>query len=623
MGRRAEVSLVVMGKDASKRATSSVRAGLLGIKKAVFSLRGAFVSLGVAMVGKSFFKAGATAEGYRLRLEALTGSQEEANKAFEMGSKFAGRVPFEYEKIMGSVTALMGIMEGGTEEIQRWLPMIADLAAVSGLSIEETTGQIIRMYSAGAASADMFRERGILQMLGFQAGATYSAEQTKDQIVAAWGDIESKFRGAADKLGTSWDGLMSMLGDRWFQFRTKVTDAGLFDVAKSSLQEFLDMLETMEEEGKLEEWAQKVSDTATDAISGVRRYGGLVWTVLKAIMTTLVNTAGIAFQVGKGIGHALEVVFFGILRSITWLANQAIGVVNLVIRGANLIPGVDIGEVSKLNEDGLNRLQLTAAANFEAAGGKILDMLGEIGNGWLDVADAAGKAAGAQDDAVKPRVVKPPTPPPEPKRPTMGPAEAAGEDPWLPPDQAIPFWFQLASAMAAADDGLDSMSNLMSDMTHNLLQDFGSAFEDAFYKIAQGSGHAGRAFEAAFKNAIASVASYMGQFYMGKAIGSIGEAFLGHPGAAAAAAKYFAAATLMFALSGTLKGRAARLGGAGGSGASRAAQDSDQLADQKGEATVYIQGGLLDMTDPRQVEQFMRMLEAVQGRRVNIVTLPG
>ena len=112
MGRRAEVSLVVMGKDASKRATSSVRAGLLGIKKAVFSLRGAFVSLGVAMVGKSFFKAGATAEGYRLRLEALTGSQEEANKAFEMGSKFAGRAPFEYEKIMGSVTALMGIMEG-------------------------------------------------------------------------------------------------------------------------------------------------------------------------------------------------------------------------------------------------------------------------------------------------------------------------------------------------------------------------------------------------------------------------------------------------------------------------------------------------------------------------------
>ena len=99
---------------------------------------------------------------------------------FETMSKFAAKVPFEYEKIMSSATALAGVMEGGVDEVEQWMPMISDLAAVSRLSIEETTGQIIRMYSAGAAAADLFRERGITAMLGFQAGARYTAEETRE-----------------------------------------------------------------------------------------------------------------------------------------------------------------------------------------------------------------------------------------------------------------------------------------------------------------------------------------------------------------------------------------------------------------------------------------------------------
>lgn len=621
MPRRAEVSLIILGKDASRRAMTSVKLGLLGIKRVVFSLRGAFASLGMAMLGRSFIKAGATAENYRLRLEALTGSQEEANKAFAMGSKFAGRVPYEYKDIMGSVTSLMGVMEGGTEEIQKWLPIIADLAAVSGMAIEETTGQIIRMYSAGAASADMFRERGILQMLGFQAGATYSAEKTKEQIVRAWDDIESKFRGAADKLGTSWDGLMSMIGDRWFQFRTMVTDAGLFDVAKSELQSFLDMLETMEKEGKLEQWAQGISDAATGAIGTVRRYGGVVWTVLKAIMTTLLSTVSGAFQFGKGLGHLLEVMFYGVLQAVAWLANQALSLVNTTIRALNIIPGVDIQEVALLDEAGLAQKREEATQKFLEAGDKIVGMLIDMGEKWLDVADAAKEAGKAQEEALKPKKKPPPEPDLIPQRPTMVP-EAAEE--WVPPDIVLPFWWRLASAMQEVGVGMDGLSNVMSDITHNLLVDFGRAWESAFYKIAEGSGHAGRAFEIAFKNAIASVANALGQFYTAEAIASLGQALKDKdPAAAMAAAKYFAAATIMFALSGTLKGRAARMGGAGGGGAGRAAQDSELLADQRGEATIYIHGGLLDMTDPRQVEAFMKMLNAIQGRRVSIVTVPG
>jgi len=56
------------------------------------------------------------------------------------------------------------------------------------------------MYSAGAASADLFRERGILAMLGFQAGVTYSAEETRQRLMQAWLEPESKFKGMTGEM---------------------------------------------------------------------------------------------------------------------------------------------------------------------------------------------------------------------------------------------------------------------------------------------------------------------------------------------------------------------------------------------------------------------------------------
>jgi phage tail tape-measure protein len=164
----------------------------------------------------SFIEAADTADKYRVTLNTLLGSQTEGARMFDQMSKFAAKVPFEYENIMSSATALAGVMSGGVDEVTKWMPMIADLAAVSRLSIEETTGQIIRMYSAGAASADLFRERGILAMMGFQSGVQYSAEQTKKMLMDAYESPTSKFRNASAELAKTWSGMTSMMSDRWF-----------------------------------------------------------------------------------------------------------------------------------------------------------------------------------------------------------------------------------------------------------------------------------------------------------------------------------------------------------------------------------------------------------------------
>jgi len=149
----------------------------------------AFTAMGAAIsaISNNIIKTASDFEDYQLRLNAVFGSVEKGNQLFEDMVTFASKVPFAFDEIMASATQLAGVMKGGVDEVNQWMPLIADLAAVSGLGIQQTTEQVVRMYSAGAASADLFRERGITSMLGFQAGVSYSAEQTRDMLISAVG----------------------------------------------------------------------------------------------------------------------------------------------------------------------------------------------------------------------------------------------------------------------------------------------------------------------------------------------------------------------------------------------------------------------------------------------------
>lgn len=235
-GRTAEKQL---GKGAkAARAMSAAynhaTGNLSALSRNVFSLKGALAGLGLGAVSKQFIDAASTSEQFRVRLSVLLGDVDEGSRLFDEMAKYASRVPFEYQDIMASATQLSGILKGGVDEITQWIPLIGDLAAASGLGIQQTTEQVSRMLSAGANSADLFRERGILAMLGFQAGVQVSAEETKRRLIQAWTDTNSQFRGATEQLSRTWDGTMSMLSDKWFLFRNQVMDAGLFDYLKAS-----------------------------------------------------------------------------------------------------------------------------------------------------------------------------------------------------------------------------------------------------------------------------------------------------------------------------------------------------------------------------------------------------
>lgn len=232
--------------------------GSIDFKRAALRLTAFAASVG--LVGRHFLSAEKRTETYDTRLKVLLGSADAAAMVFRDMSDYAARVPHTFDQVMESATALAGIMKNGITDIRKWMPLIGDLAAASGLTMQETVGQFIRMYSAGAQAADLFRERGILAMLGFKAGVQYTAEETQKQLIKAWESTTSKFRGATDELAKTFAGKMSMLGDAWFQFRLRVMESGTMDFIKGELDDIITKINNMKLTGEFDKLAKTISD---------------------------------------------------------------------------------------------------------------------------------------------------------------------------------------------------------------------------------------------------------------------------------------------------------------------------------------------------------------------------
>jgi len=266
-----------------------------GVGRQLFSLKGAIVALGLGLLAKSFIDVAKTTENLKIRLVALLGSVREGTRLFQDLTKFAARVPFEYREIMASATQLAGIMKGGRQEIMKWLPLIGDLAAATGLGIQETTTQVQRMLSAGAAAADRFRDLGVTAMLGFTAGVKYSAEETKKILWDAWAKQGSRFRGLTQELAKSWTGMTSMMADAWFLFRSDVMESGLFEYLKAMFQTILNWIDRLKATGQFEAIARLIGQTILKALT----------LVTKALAFIIKGFAELARMLGGTSGDAL------------------------------------------------------------------------------------------------------------------------------------------------------------------------------------------------------------------------------------------------------------------------------------------------------------------------------
>lgn len=237
----------IIANDKTKKGLTTVQNRLNNVKSSVFSLKGALVGLGAGAVIKSFVDVGKEVESLQVRFKFLFGSIEEGAIAFDNLTNFAARVPFSLEEI-SRASGNLAVVAKDANDLNRILEITGNVAAVTGLDFETTSSQIQRAFSGGIGAADLFRERGVRALLGFQAGAKVTAEETIARFEELFAG-DGQFAKATTDLAQTLEGTISMIGDKYFKFQKDVA-AGFFDELKGEFGDLNTFLEQNEQQIK-------------------------------------------------------------------------------------------------------------------------------------------------------------------------------------------------------------------------------------------------------------------------------------------------------------------------------------------------------------------------------------
>ena len=326
-----QVNIDIIAKDKTRQAMKSATAGINRVKDSVFNLRNALLGLGAGFVAKGFLDTAREVERLRVRFKFLFSDVKEGEKAFKGLIKFASEVPFELSEIQRG-SANLAVVSKDAEELNEILKITADVASASGLDFATTAEQIQRTFSSGINSADLFRERGVRALLGFEAGVQISAEKSKEHIIKAFREGTLSVVGASDDMAKTFDGTVSMISDGFTRFQVAVMDSAPFVALKTVAQQTVKSMN--ENFSSLEKFAEKVGQTIVSVTAKVLLFGAMtidqfsgVFNFLGTSIANLVNfvrglpqpisTLGIIGFLAMGTkGRALVLVIGGVIDHI-------------------------------------------------------------------------------------------------------------------------------------------------------------------------------------------------------------------------------------------------------------------------------------------------------------------
>ena len=225
-----KVNIDIVARDKTKRAIDSSKKSLGGLKKFALAAGAALATLGAGRAIGGLVRTGKEIESLQIRFKILFGTAEEGTKAFDNLSKFAAKVPFS----LGDIAAASGnlaVVAKDADELTKILEITGNVAGATGLDFQTTASQIQRAFSGGIASADIFREKGVRDMLGFSAGAKVSVEETIEAFKKAFAG-NGEFAGTTKALAGTLEGALSMIGDKFLKFQLAINESFFAELKK-------------------------------------------------------------------------------------------------------------------------------------------------------------------------------------------------------------------------------------------------------------------------------------------------------------------------------------------------------------------------------------------------------
>ena len=225
-----KVNIDIVARDKTKRAIDSSKKSLGGLKTFALAAGAALATLGAGRAIGGLVRTGKEIESLQIRFKILFGSVDEGSKAFDNLSKFAAKVPFS----LGDIAAASGnlaVVAKDADELTKILEITGNVAGATGLDFQTTASQIQRAFSGGIASADVFREKGVRDMLGFSAGAKVSVEETIAAFKKAFAG-NGEFAGTTKALAGTLEGALSMVGDKFLKFQLAINESFFAELKK-------------------------------------------------------------------------------------------------------------------------------------------------------------------------------------------------------------------------------------------------------------------------------------------------------------------------------------------------------------------------------------------------------
>jgi|TARA_R100001460_G_scaffold85409_1_gene126696 hypothetical protein len=236
-----QVKIDIVARDKTKRAIESSKSNLGSLKKFALAASAAIATIGAGRAITGLVNVGKEMESLQIRFKLLFGSAEEGAKAFDTLSDFAAKVPFS----LGDIAAASGnlaVVAKDAKELNKILEITGNVAGATGLDFQTTASQIQRAFSGGIASADIFREKGIRDMLDFSAGVKVSVEETREAFARVFAG-NGEFAKTTEELANTLEGTLSMIGDKFLNFQLAINES-FFAELKSQfgdLNDFLDL----------------------------------------------------------------------------------------------------------------------------------------------------------------------------------------------------------------------------------------------------------------------------------------------------------------------------------------------------------------------------------------------
>ncbi len=359
-----------LGGDGFRRQAERVNRGAVVMARGLGTATGAAVNGGKVMAGYAAAVAGVAAlmvrpaaqfEQLRVQLTNLEGSAQGADRAMKWIETFATKTPLQLEDSVASYAKLKAF---GLDPTNGSLQALVDTMAASGGGAEQLNGLVLALGQAwtkeklqGEEALQML-ERGVpvWDLLGKKLGKNTAELQEmaskgqlgRREITLLIEALAERNAGASENMSKTWDGIISNILDHWGRFQRMIMASGVFDYLKARLQLFLDLLNRMAEDGRLQAYADQVARTILSTLEAIWSFGTEVVRIWNELLPVIAHVAdwlggwdrlawfGAALLMGKTV-LALIGGFLTLGSGIVMVVTGLIGMTGHLIAGIAVI----------------------------------------------------------------------------------------------------------------------------------------------------------------------------------------------------------------------------------------------------------------------------------------------